>query len=353
MLTSLRTLLVPTCFIAFGLLLWPSPAAARRKDDVIVMKNGDRLTGEIKKLENGQIYIETGYTIDPIPVDWLQVEEVGSKAVYRIELSNGNRLTGVIAKVTAQAVAEKDFRIQSGGDEKYFQSAEVVGIQSQKPNFWRQLRGSISLGSNFASGSPAQVNISATATYPSTKYEVTGSVNSSLSGSSNGEKTNRHELNLTPTLYLSRNAYLGSYIDFLTSSQQSLDLRTTLGGGYGRYMTRSNTKNFGWLGGLVYTLEKYAPSSGLTPRHNNVEGLLALGFDWNRFNYFNWNTSFQVFPSLTQAGRIRTNLNHTFSLKLTNNFSLNFNVWDTFDSQPPPNARRNDLGIGTSVGWRF
>jgi putative salt-induced outer membrane protein YdiY len=353
MLISVRTLLVPTCFIALGLLLWPSPAAAGRKDDVILMKNGDRLTGEIKKMEDGQIYIDTGYTVKAIPVDWLQVEKVESKAVYRIELTNGNRLTGVITKVPAQAAAEKDFRIQSGGEERYFPASEVVGILSQEPNFWHQLRGSINLGSSFASGSPGQMNVSATATYHSTKYQVTGSVNSTLSGSSNGEKTNRHELTLNPQLYLSRNSYLASYIDFLTSSQQSLDLRTTLGGGFGRYMIRSNTKSFAWLGGLVYTKEKYAPSSGLTPRQNNVEGLFGLGFNWSRFNYFDWKTTFLVFPSITQAGRIRTNLNHTFSVKLPNNLTLNFDIWDTFDSQPPPNARKNDLGISTSFGWTF
>jgi hypothetical protein len=43
------------------LLIVPSSALARTKTDVVVMKNGDRITCEIKSLEHGQLVIKPSY----------------------------------------------------------------------------------------------------------------------------------------------------------------------------------------------------------------------------------------------------------------------------------------------------
>ena len=37
-----------------------SPAEAKRKD-VVVMNNGDHFTGEVKRLQNGLLFVETDY----------------------------------------------------------------------------------------------------------------------------------------------------------------------------------------------------------------------------------------------------------------------------------------------------
>jgi hypothetical protein len=55
------------------------------------MKNGDRLTGEVKRLEQGILYIETDYFSGSVGVDWLQVEKVESKATFQIVLSDGKK----------------------------------------------------------------------------------------------------------------------------------------------------------------------------------------------------------------------------------------------------------------------
>jgi hypothetical protein len=72
------------------------PAEAKRADTV-VMKNGDRLTGEVKKLENGVLYLDTDYVSGSIGLDYLQVARIGRHTAitdsikradqYRIERS--------------------------------------------------------------------------------------------------------------------------------------------------------------------------------------------------------------------------------------------------------------------------
>jgi putative salt-induced outer membrane protein YdiY len=338
------------CIMAFN----GSPLLAQRRD-VVVMKNGDQLTGKIRKLQRGQLYIETPYAVDPIPVDWLQVDRLESTATYQVELDAGQHLVGTIAKSSAPEATEGDFVLRGAdGSETRLISSHVVGIQSQKENFWRQLKGSIDLGLGYASGSgQTQANLGADATYPSTRFQVGTSFNSAFTSTGTTGKTTRIEGESTSQLYLSRRAFIGSEVDFLTSTQQSLNLRTTLGGGYGRYLIRSNTTNLTWLGGVVYTKESYNPSSGLTPRNKSAEGLLAVGFDWFRFSKAEVQSSLQVYPSFTDLGRVRTNLNTSFSFKFAHDLYLRFSIWDTFDSLPPVNARKNELGLSNAFGWTF
>ena len=60
-----------------------------KRQDTVIMKNGDRLTGEVKRLEQGILYIETDYFSGSVGVDWLQVEKVENKATFQIALSDG------------------------------------------------------------------------------------------------------------------------------------------------------------------------------------------------------------------------------------------------------------------------
>ncbi len=329
------------------------PAHAQRRD-VVIMKNGDQITGKIKKLYRGELYIETIYAVDPIPVDWSQVDRLESTENYQVELDGGKRLVGTIEKTTTGDENEGDFVLENAGSETRLMASHVVGIQSQKETFLRQLKGSVDLGFGYASGSQqTQANLGATVTYPSTRFQLGTSFNSAFTNTGETGKTNRVEGTTTSQIYLSRRAFVGSIVSFLTSSQQSLDLRSTLGGGYGRYLIRSNHTNLTWLAGVVYTNESYKQSSGLTPKANNAEGLLAFGYDWFRFDKAELQTDLQIYPSFSDAGRVRSNLTTSFSFKFTHDLYLKFSLWDTFDSHPPINFLKNELGISNSFGWNF
>jgi putative salt-induced outer membrane protein YdiY len=346
----------------FGLSLcaWtglPSAAGAAKapeRRDVVVMKNGDHITGKIKKLDHGQLFIEPPYVVSPIPVDWLQVDRIESTAKFQLEMSGGKRLVGTIQKVSTKDNPNQDFVIENGGVETRVRAADVVAFQSQKSNFWRQLKGSVNLGASYVSGSTAtSVNLDADTSYNTTKYQIGAALSSNFSSQSGANSSNRQDLSSSSSLYLSRHAFVGSFLDFLTSDQQSLQLRQTYGGGYGRYFIRTNTTEFSWLGGLVFVKESYNPESGMNPKDQNLEGLLELNYDWFRFNTSELSTSFQLFPGISDAGRVRSNLNAAYSINFTHDIVLRLNLFDTFDNRPPENALKNQFGISTTFGLTF
>ena len=66
--------------------------------------------------------------------------------------------------------------------------------------------------------------------------------------------------------FLGSRWYVNTTQDFLNSEEQGLDLRTTIGGGGGRYLLRSSSQHLAVGGGLAWTNENYTdatPHEGL------------------------------------------------------------------------------------------
>ena len=140
--------------------------------------------------------------------------------------------------------------------------------------------------------------------------------------------------------------------DFLHSSQQNLDLRSTLGGGYGRYWIRTSQNQLRWVAGAVYTHETFT-STAAQPTNQNVEGFLGIQYQLLRFDRYRLQSQLYSFPGLSDPGRIRLTTKTIFSIKLHNNFHTNFTFWDNYDSRPPVNAKKNELSISSGLGWSF
>lgn len=104
--------------------------------------------------------------------------------------------------------------------------------------------------------------------------------------------------------------------------------------------------------GVVYTHESFTSISG-QPSDQNVEALLGLQYQLLRFDRYNLQSQLFVFPGLSDAGRVRATTKTTFTVKLANNFHTNLIFWDNYDSRPPVNAKGNELGISSGLGWSF
>jgi putative salt-induced outer membrane protein YdiY len=328
------------------------PAQAKRKD-VVVMNNGDHFTGEVKRLQNGLLYVSTDYVSGNIGLDWNQVKSVESAATYRIVLTNGERFEGKIEKKPSDDVQTEDFLIREASEETQVSSLEIVSIDSRSPTFWRQLQGAVDFGYSFTSGNnQSSLNSNTRAAYKTPGWEAATSFDSTFSGQPGASKTNRQDFQGTFSKFLSRNSYILALSDFLHSSQQDLTLRTTFGGAYGRYVNRTTTSNLSWLAGVVYIHESFGTTTG-NPSGQNMEGVVGLEYRYVRFNFGEFNSQVLAFPGLTDTGRLRVTTNNSLTINLRNNFHLAFTFWDNFDSRPPMRARKNELGTSTGIGWSF
>ena len=83
--------------LSLALLLAASPLFAREKTDVLVMKNGDHLTCEIKGLDGGVLYVSFDYILGTSSVQWSKVKYLESKQLFIVKTTDGSVYTGTLS----------------------------------------------------------------------------------------------------------------------------------------------------------------------------------------------------------------------------------------------------------------
>jgi hypothetical protein len=104
--------------------------------------------------------------------------------------------------------------------------------------------------------------------------------------------------------------------------------------------------------GAVGTREKYSATLDET-QATNADAITGVDFLTFRFNATDIRSRFIVFPSMSNPGRMRMQATSDLRIKIAKDLWWGFHFYENFDSKPPITANKNDLGISTSVGWKF
>jgi len=337
--------------IVFINLVFVLTASAKNVDDVVVLKNGDRLTGEIKGLQSGELRFKSDYMAEAVRLDWSRIERLESKSTFMILLVDGKLVTDVIRLLPSHSDEVANFVIGNSGITVH--QLDVIRITPADRHFWKRLEGSIDFGFSFTSGNDQyQTNLAATSTYRTGDHSFTASIDSSFSGQTEGDSLRRNQFSFDYRKQLSRRWYVGGLFDLLHSDQQSLDLRTTVGALAGRNVVQTENTRLSLFGGIAGTREHYSESIG-RPKTTNADAIAGADFVTFRFNRTDIRSRFSLFPSLTTPGRMRLQGTSDLRIKIVKDLWWGFHVYENFDSKPPVRADQNDLGVSTSLGWKF
>lgn len=330
------------------------PLLAKRNDDLVIMKNGDRFTGEIKKLENGILYFKASYMLQSVELDWAQVDKLESQDQFFITLKSGKRFTSLIVKSGGKEAAANTLRIEAEGESLRIEPLDVVAIQQSEKGFWSQLNGSIDYGLSYTSGNSAlSSSLGAAVEYQRTKDLVRLTTSSQFNSQSKGPNTNRYTFDGQYFRQISQRWFYGGVLDLLKSDQQDLDLRTTVGAVFGRSVVRTHRTSFRLFAGTVFSRENYSPQGQTATTQQNAEALIGANFYTFRFKVLDVRSSALLYPSLSDPGRVRLSSDSNLHIELIKDFYWDFHLYENFDSRPPVNAPRNDVGVTTGIGWKF
>jgi hypothetical protein len=88
----------------------------------------------------------------------------------------------------------------------------------------------------------------------------------------------------------------------------------------------------------------------------NVEALFT--FETGFYTYdrpkTNVDVSLQYYPSLSNTGRQRVQLDAGVNREFWKDLFVALNLYNTYDNRPPnPEADTNDVGIVLSIGWTY
>src|SRR5262245_59441515 len=174
--------------VVYGLLICACAVmvSAKSKDDVVVFKNGDRMTGEIKSLKQGELSFKATYMAEAVRLDWSRVATLESKDSYMIFLKDGQYFTEPFRLVSGLTAESDNFLIGSRGMVRVKQM-NILRILPIEERFWKQLEGSVNLGMNFTSGNDQyQTNLTAEVTYRKGDHSLSTLLDSAFSGQTQG-----------------------------------------------------------------------------------------------------------------------------------------------------------------------
>jgi hypothetical protein len=338
-----------SCF----LLLFALPLSGREKSDVLVMRNGDRLTCEIKSLSSDTLSISLDYAAGTVSIDWGKVDHIESMQLFLVKTQDGLVYSGSLS--TPGDRPKKIEVLEPSARRIELDKAHVIDLEETNPGFWRNFSGQIGFSSIYNKGNQSlQYGVNSDVNYSRERWGAVASYNSSLAASTGASTSTRNDIAFGAQRLLRwSNWYYAGLADFLTSSEQGIRLQSTFGGGIGRYLKNTNKSMITVYGGLAW--ENIAYRQQVPPVSNQqVTAALIVGeMKLFRFNKTNLNVTATVLPALSKPGRVHTNLNATYYVKLWGNFTWNFSFYGNWDNQPPPGFSGSDYGTSSGINYTF
>ncbi len=348
--TAGRSLAVTFVLVLLG---FAAPARAD-KTDIVTLRNGDRVTCEIKNLERGRLKVSTD-SMGTVYIEWEDVLQISSRELYILEMEDGTRLQGRLAETDASARLLVEDPDGEAGTGQLVAMAKVVWMDPLKLDAVRIRRwdGSVSAGFD---ATKANSDTSLSASFDARRRAEAFLLN--FSGSVYARSQDEVEDTLRAnfrTVYrglLDNRWYWAALGSVERNDELGIDLRTLGGAGYGRFLTQTGRSLWSVTGGLAVVNEQRA---GGESAQTDLEAVLNTAYEFFTYDTpkTTLTTSLTVFPSLTNSGRVRADLDIALRRELITDLFIELSLYDSYDSKPPEDGTQNDYGIVTSLGYTF
>jgi hypothetical protein len=329
---------------------------AQENSDVIMMKNGDRFTCEVKGLSGGVLSVKLTYVDGTIAVQWSQVALLESNRLFRVQTESGAVYTGKVSTTGTPGDPPVKIEIaEVAGKEVEVAQRKIIKMSQTSEGFWHRFDGAINTGFLYSKGNEStQYNLSSQLVYTRERWSGQVNFNSSFASNSSSNLTTRNQTDLS-TLRLLRwnNWFYAGTASFLQSSVQDINLQTTLGGGIGRYLKNTNRASIYVAGGLGWQNANYGQGAVDQGTQNTVVGFVTTEIKTFKFKKTNLDVSASLIPAISDAGRIHFNSNAVYYIKVINDLSWNFSFYGSWDSRPPATLPKSDYGTSSGLSWTF
>jgi hypothetical protein len=177
-------------------LVFSIPLFAREQTDILVMKNGDRMTCQIKGLSAGVLYVSFDYIDGTASVDWSKVARLESNQTFIVKTQDGSVYTGRLNTPKTPAGQPVTIRIlETPEKQTVLESPQVVEMVETSQNFWRRFNGDVSFGTTYSKGNQTtQYTLGSEALYLRERWSALVRFDSNLSSSSGANTSTRNSL---------------------------------------------------------------------------------------------------------------------------------------------------------------
>ncbi len=351
----MKRLLIATAFF------WLTQSAAMA--DLVVLKNGDRLTGKILESDQEKLVIETEFA-GTVNVQWAAVDQITSEGNLHLTLKDTQQIVGSVRSADGgfQVETEQTGTVRVNKDaietirSPARQAAHIAEVERfRNPGLGDLWSGSADAGLSLSKGNSDttslafafnavrkttrdQIGVHANAIYASNS-----STGSSVTTANAVRGGVRYDLNLTDRSFIFALGDL-EYDEF-----QDLDLRAVLGGGYGHRLVRNDRTSFDVFGGGSFNREFF--STGL--RRSSGEILAGEEFSYKFSERTSLSERLVFYPNLSETGEYRLNFDISAVTQLNTWLNWHLSLSDRFLSNPVEGRDQNDILLSTGVRLAF
>ena len=326
-------------------MIMTSASASAQRTDVATLVNGDRITGEVKRLDRGRLEFKTD-DAGTLYLEWDALASVVTTRLVETVSLDGTRRVGSLVPAPSRHIAVS---MLEGTDS--LPMAVITHITPVGRNFWRQLEGSIETGFSYTrSSGVAQLNLNSNTVYrrPAFQGRLTAAMTYTRQ-KDESERDDRGSLEFAYVQFRWPRAFVGALARFETNESVGLELRSQVAAAIGPRLINSNRSQMFMGAGVAFNDERgvdVAPTQ-------NMEALLLFGMSYYTYDQPSTNVDIGLsyYPS---RGRHRVQLDAGVRREIWKDFFAAVNLYDTYDSEPPsPAASTNDVGVVLSLGWNY
>jgi putative salt-induced outer membrane protein YdiY len=323
------------------------------KTDVVLLVNGNTITGEIKSLEFGALRYSTD-SMGTVMIDWEDIVTISTKQTLQVEVTDGTRYFGTLDS------ADERFHIKVNSasgpvDLHNTRIVRLVPIDAEE-SFWERLDGSFSFG--FDSEKSSQVTTlrsSADVSYRTRQYLVGLAATFNVTdqpGSDEASQTRRREnIGINYKRFRANRWFTDWFGGWERHDELGIQSRYSAGAALGRYVIQTNLNQLSLTGGFNLTRESFI---GEDDSKTNAEGKIQVRYLHRRIApEANVTFTTNIFPLLEDLSNYRTETDLIFRREFIEDLYFDVTLSHSYNSVPPTGAQKSDYTLTTSIGYSW
>ncbi|HEV8130759.1 MAG TPA: DUF481 domain-containing protein [Acidobacteriota bacterium] len=331
--------------------------------DQITMKNGDRLTGAITKLDDEKLSLKSEFAGE-VKVPWSAIEQISSNQPLYVTLKDEQVIVGSIAttdgKITVRTKEAGDIDVSKSAvrtirspEEQATYQAEIDRLRNPRlGDFWS---GFADAGLSLTKGNADTTTLGTAmkAARTTSRDKISVYFTSLFAKNSTDGKSvttanalfggSRYDFNLSDRVFVFGQS------DLEHNELQHLDLRFNLAGGLGLHAVKTERTLIDLFAGGSFDEEFF--STNVTRRSAEILLGEELSHKLSASTSFTERAAF--YPNLSETGEYRFTFDTSAATKLRNWLAWHVTFSDRFVSNPIPGVKKNDVLLTTGIRLTF
>ena len=309
--------------------------------DIIVLSNGDTLTGTITELSKDQLAVDTEYG-KGLSIDWGKVVSIEMQEIHFIELKDEQTVRGKI-----KTNREGWFLEDKSGQLIALAKEQIHSFSRKKPKYWI-LEYDLSYQQENGNISSDYFRTSLNVKKKKRKYNLIFEASYAHGETEEEVSADRWDIFFKYDHLMTKKIYRRGFFFFERDRVKGIDRRFQAGPAIGYRFYDKETLSLSSDVGTLREETKYENGN----HDSEFKGLWNIDFSYVPFPEIRFEAMFRWIQGFDEARDYEINSEASLSVPLIGGFFLKAGVIDRYDNKPQPGVKRNDTTLLVSLSYR-